>query len=93
MSLSPPCNFPELEQDKATDISPEVQQRSQVQRLAVAQRFIGPEGSVSRSDIAGHLAARETGHRDTGFEYTPRLSQRGKRLSFHEASGSREVNN
>lgn len=47
MSLSPPSNFPELEQDKATDVSPEVQQRSQVQRLAVAQRFIGPEGSVS----------------------------------------------
>lgn len=85
MSLSPPSNFPELEQDKATDISPKVQQRSQrarVQPLAVAQRFIGPEGSVSGLTVRGHLAARETGHRETGFEYTPRLSQGEK--DFHE---------
>lgn len=65
----------------ATYLSSTVRQRSQrarVQRLAVAQRLIGLERSVSGLTV-GNLAAREPGHRDAGFDYTPRVNQ-GERL-------------
>lgn len=68
----------------ATDVSPTVQQRLQrarVQLLAAAQRFIGPERSVSGLTVRAIWRLGETGHRDAGFKYTPRLSQRGK--DFH----------
>ena len=89
MSPSPPSNFPELEQDKATDVSPMVQRRSQrarVQRLAVAQRFIGSEGSVSDLTMRAIWRLERQAIETLALNTRPDLVK-GKRLPRNEASG------